>query len=52
MPLRFSKYEVDENIQAPLLGEHNGEILQRFLGYAPDQVRELEQRKILFSKPV
>ena len=41
MPLRFSKYEVDENIQAPLLGEHNAEILQRFLKYPPAQVRDL-----------
>jgi CoA:oxalate CoA-transferase len=52
MPLRFSKYEVDENIQAPLLGEHNAEILQRFLKYPPAQVRDLESRKVLFSKPV
>ncbi len=52
MPLRFSKYEVDENIQAPLLGEHNAEILQRFLKYPPELVRDLENRKVLFSKPV
>ena len=52
MPLRFSKYEVDENIQAPLLGEHNAEILQRFLRYSPEQVRDLESRNVLFSKPV
>ena len=52
MPLRFSKYEVDEDIQAPLLGEHNAEILKRLLLCPPEQVRDWESRKVLFAKPV
>lgn len=52
MPLRFSKYEVDENIQAPLLGEHNEEILKRLLLCPPEQVRDWERRKVLFAKAV
>ena len=52
MPLRFSKYEVDEDVQAPLLGEHNEEILTEYLGYSPERVRDCENRKILFSKAV
>ena len=52
MPLRFSKYEVDENIQAPLLGEHNEEVLKRLLLCPPEQVRDWERRKVLFAKAV
>lgn len=52
MPLRFSKYAVDESIQAPLLGEHNAEILKRLLLCPPEQVRDWERRKVLFSKAV
>jgi len=52
MPLRFSKYEVDENIQAPLLGEHNAAILKQLLLCPPEQVRDWERRKVLFSKAV
>lgn len=52
MPLRFSKYQVDEAIQAPLLGEHNKEILIDYLGYLPEQIRDMESRNILFSKAI
>ena len=52
MPLRFSKYEVDEDIQAPLLGEHNEEILKQLLLCPPEQVRDWERRKVLFAKSV
>ena len=52
MPLRFSKYEVDENIQAPLLGEHNEEILKQLLLCPSEQVRDWERRKVLFAKAV
>jgi crotonobetainyl-CoA:carnitine CoA-transferase CaiB-like acyl-CoA transferase len=52
MPLRFSKYEVDENIQAPLLGEHNAEVLKRLLLCPAEQVRDWERRQVLFAKPV
>ena len=52
MPLRFSKYEVDENVQAPLLGEHNEEILKEYLALTTGQIRTLEQNNILFSKAV
>ena len=52
MPLRFSKYEVNEDIQAPLLGEHNEEVLAEYLDYSSEQVQDLESRGILFSKAV
>ncbi|HBD13124.1 MAG TPA: hypothetical protein DCZ13_13310 [Porticoccaceae bacterium] len=52
MPLRFSKYEVNENIQAPLVGEHNEEILANILDYSAAQISSLEDRGILFQKAV
>ncbi len=52
MPLRFSKYEVDENIQAPLLGEHNAEVLKQLLLCPAEQVSDWERRRVLYAKPV
>lgn len=47
--LRFSDFPAPLELQAPLLGEHNAEILTEWLGYSPDQVRELERKGILRS---
>ena len=49
--LRFSDFPAPLELQAPLLGEHNAEILTEWLGYSPDQVRELERKGILRSGP-
>lgn len=49
--LRFSDFPSPLELQAPLLGEHNAEILTEWLGYSPDQIRELERRGILRSGP-
>ena len=49
--LRFSDFPAPLELQAPLLGEHNAEILTEWLGYSPDQIRELERRGILRSGP-
>jgi len=45
--LRFSEYPERLNLEAPLLGEHNEEILTGRLGYAADRVRELEASGVL-----
>ncbi len=50
MPLRFSKYEVDESMVAPRLGEHNEEILSSRLAYSPEQIAQLKSDKVLFEK--
>ena len=50
--LRFSEFPTPLDLQAPLLGEHNAEILTEWLGYPPDEVQELERRGILHSGPV
>lgn len=50
-PLRFSEFPQTMDLQAPMLGEHNEEVLTRHLGYAPAQVRELEDKGILRREP-
>jgi CoA:oxalate CoA-transferase len=50
-PLKFSAFPNDLELQAPTLGEHNGEILKRYLGYANERVEELELSGALHSKP-
>ena len=49
--LRFSDFPAPLELQAPLLGEHNAEILTEWLGYSPDQIQDLECRGILRSGP-
>ena len=49
MPLRFSNHPELPSLQAPLLGEHNAEILTGLLGYGAAQVAELEQGGVLVS---
>jgi crotonobetainyl-CoA:carnitine CoA-transferase CaiB-like acyl-CoA transferase len=50
-PLKFSAFPNDLELRAPTLGEHNGEILKRYLGYANERVEELELSGVLHSKP-
>ncbi len=47
MPLRFSEFPEELPLQAPFLGEHNEEILQKYLAYSPEQVRQLESQGVL-----
>ena len=49
--LRFSEFPAPLELQAPLLGEHNSQILTEWLGYSADQIRDLEHRGILRSGP-
>ena len=49
---RFSEFPKTLDLQAPMLGEHNEEILTRWLDYSPDEVRALERKGILRSGPV
>ncbi|NOT55317.1 MAG: CoA transferase [Deltaproteobacteria bacterium] len=50
--LRFSDFPQPLTLQAPTLGEHNEEILTQWLGYSESEVRELEGKGILRSRPV
>ncbi|MGA2411858.1 MAG: CoA transferase [Candidatus Binataceae bacterium] len=47
--LRFSEFPERLELEAPMLGEHNEEVLAKFLGYSADRVRDLEQRGVLHS---
>jgi CoA:oxalate CoA-transferase len=49
-PLRFSAFPNGLDLEAPLLGEHNEEILSRHLGNKPDRIRDLERTEILYSQ--
>jgi crotonobetainyl-CoA:carnitine CoA-transferase CaiB-like acyl-CoA transferase len=51
-PLKFSAFPEDLKLVAPTLGEHNGEILKRYLGYGDDRVAELERSGAIYSKSV
>jgi CoA:oxalate CoA-transferase len=46
VPLRFSDFPTELELQAPFLGEHNAEILGG-LGYSADKISELEKAGIL-----
>lgn len=52
MPLRFSEFPQELPLEAPFLGEHNEEILCSYLGYRPEQVRELESQGVLGREPL
>lgn len=47
-PLRFSEFPGELTLEAPFLGEHNGEVLESYLGYSTSRVAELERAGVLF----
>jgi crotonobetainyl-CoA:carnitine CoA-transferase CaiB-like acyl-CoA transferase len=49
-PLRFSAFPQPLQVQAPTLGQHNLEVLEKHLGYSADRVNQLEAEGILVSK--
>jgi crotonobetainyl-CoA:carnitine CoA-transferase CaiB-like acyl-CoA transferase len=50
-PLRFSEFPELLDLEAPLLGEHNGRVLSNYLGYAPGDIDRLERDGVLISQP-
>jgi crotonobetainyl-CoA:carnitine CoA-transferase CaiB-like acyl-CoA transferase len=50
-PIRFSEFPVDTSQEAPMLGEHNEEILKKHLAYSADRIASLTAAGILQSKP-
>jgi crotonobetainyl-CoA:carnitine CoA-transferase CaiB-like acyl-CoA transferase len=49
--LRFSEFPGCLELHAPMLGEHNEEVLTNYLGYAPARVDELTARGIVRKGP-
>jgi crotonobetainyl-CoA:carnitine CoA-transferase CaiB-like acyl-CoA transferase len=47
MPLKFSEFPEELPLQAAFLGEHNEEILGKYLSYSVEQVKQLETEGIL-----
>ena len=50
-PLHFSSFPKPAGDGAPMLGQHNEEILTSYLGYSREQVGELERAGILHREP-
>jgi crotonobetainyl-CoA:carnitine CoA-transferase CaiB-like acyl-CoA transferase len=46
-PLRFSDFPAPLPMQAPLLGEHNAQVLRNYLGYSDERIRQLEAAGIV-----
>ncbi|MQA84292.1 MAG: CoA transferase [Streptosporangiales bacterium] len=51
IPLRFSAFPTELPLQAPFLGEHNQEVLSRYLGYGSEAYRELKDAGVLVEEP-
>lgn len=51
MPLRFSAFPAALHLEAPLLGEHNQEILSTYLGYGPETYLDLKNSGVLVEEP-
>ena len=51
VPLKFSVSEVAQGLPAPLLGEHNVEVLTSVLGWGEERVAELAELGVLVSAP-
>ncbi|MCH8200722.1 MAG: CoA transferase, partial [Chloroflexi bacterium] len=48
---KFSAFEMPSARRAPKLGEHNREVLQGLLGMSDDEVKDLEERKVIGDTP-
>jgi crotonobetainyl-CoA:carnitine CoA-transferase CaiB-like acyl-CoA transferase len=46
-PLRFSEFPGELTLEAPFLGEHNREVLEKYLGYSASRVKGLEAAGVL-----
>ena len=49
--LRFSEFPQRLELDAPLLGEHNEEVLTNYLGYAPARVNALCEKGVIRKGP-
>ena len=50
VPFKFSEVDVTPHQPAPLLGQHNREILTATLGYAGAEVEALERDGVLYAE--
>ena len=52
MPLRFSAYKNDLDLQAPYLGEHNRDVLGSLLAYSDAHMDELEKSGVIVAEAI
>ena len=52
MPLRFSGFANDLDLQAPYLGEHNGAVLGGLLGLSAERIAGLTADGVLVAEPI
>jgi len=52
MPLRFSGFANDLDLQAPYLGEHNGAVLGGLLGLSAERIAGLTAEGVLVAEPI
>ncbi len=52
MPLKFSRFPKDLPLEAATLGQHNEEILTRYLGRSPEEVQQLRAAGVLVEKEI
>jgi len=50
-PYKYSKTPIKVESGAPLLGQHNEYILEKYLGYSEQQVKELYDKTIIYRDP-
>ena len=51
LPLRFSEFPGELPLEAPLMGEHNRQVLSECLGLSEAEIDELERAGVLVQKP-
>jgi crotonobetainyl-CoA:carnitine CoA-transferase CaiB-like acyl-CoA transferase len=49
-PQRFTHYPGRLELHAPYIGEHNAQVLSKYLGYSADKIRSLEEAGILHAE--
>jgi crotonobetainyl-CoA:carnitine CoA-transferase CaiB-like acyl-CoA transferase len=49
-PLRFSAAPGQLDMQAPLLGQHNAEVLKEFLNYSDQRIAQLKEEGVLVER--
>ncbi len=51
VPMRFSGFPESLELEAPLLGEHNRQVLSSYLNYSDAEIARLEEQRVLCSAP-
>ena len=50
LPLKFSEFPEELPLEAPTLGQHNVEILTKYLGRTPEEVKKLQAEGVVVEK--